>query len=254
MSGVSVRSIDIRVSVAQSDVVGRPFGRDGLTAAMEKYDTEAAVLVSSLAVACDFRRGNEELLELIHGDDRLFGYLVVNPNHPEESIQHIRARMNSPDFLAVALFQGATAPYPKLEDYRDILSACRRFAKPVFIETVDAEAVAEAERIAAEFSTVKFIFGSMGGPDWKRAVNSARTYFNVYLETSGSYDAEKIEEAVEKAGAHRILFGSGLPFSDPASILALIQNSNISEEAMAKILGENARRLFDLPPAAPTEE
>ncbi len=94
----------------------------------------------------------------------------------------------------------------------------------------------------------------MGGSDWKRAVDSADNLVNVYLETSGSYDAEKIEEAVERVGAHRMLFGSNLPFSDPACVLALIQGSKISGEAMAKIVSQTARRLLGLPSQRPAKQ
>jgi len=49
---------------------------------------------------------------------------------------------------------------------------------------------------------------------------------------------------VEHFGAHRVLYGSNLPFSDPASMLALIQNSDLPKDSMEKILGGNAKRLF----------
>ena len=238
-------AIDIRVNFSQYDCVGRPFGVKGVLAAMEKHGIEKVVLVSSLAVNSDFGLGNKEIFDAVKSNDKLYGYLVVNPNYPDESIQLMRTAMSSPKFLAIALCQGATTPYPNADDYREILNAYRRFGKQVFIQTSHAEAVAAAEQIACEFPTVKFVFGSMGGEDWKRAL-ACKKILNVMLETSGSYDVEKIEAAVEHFGPNRVLYGSNFPFSDPASMLALVQSSNISKEAMAKILGDNAKKLFRL--------
>lgn len=238
-------AIDIRVNYSDFDAVGRPYGKDGLIKAMERYNIEIAVLTSRLAVECDFRQGNEELFEVLKSDDRLYGYFVVNPSYPEESVELMRQRMNSPKFLAAALYSGSTKPYPNMDDFDEILNGYRRFSKPVFVHTANLEAVDAADEMAQAFPTLKFILGGMGGPDWKRAVIVAEARVNVFLETSGSYDSEKIGDAVEQVGAHRLLFGSDQPFADPASMLALIKSSGISDEAMGKIAGQNARKLFE---------
>lgn len=245
--------VDIRMNFSRYDALGRPFGTDGVLSIMDRYGIETAILVPRLAVDSDFRLGNKELFDAVKNNDRLFAYLVVNPNYPEESIQLMRAAMSSPKFVAAAFFQGASMPWPNVDDYRDILNAYRRFAKPVFVNACHAEAVAAAEQMAREFPGIKFIFGCMGGDDWKRSIPS-HSLLNVLLETSGSFDAEKIEEAVNAFGAHRILYGSDLPFSDPASMLALIRSSDLDRSAMDRILGGNAKRLFGLEQSAPEPE
>ncbi|MHB1001044.1 MAG: amidohydrolase family protein [Armatimonadota bacterium] len=237
--------IDIRMNFSQYDALNRPYGVEGVLAAMDKYGIDKSILVSTLAIDSDFRMGNKELFDAIKTNDRLFGYLVVNPNYPEETIQMMRSVMNSPKFLAAAFFQGYSRPYPNLEDYREIIKAYRRFSKPIFVNTPNAEAVAAAEQMAQEFNTIKFIFGSMGGDNWHRAISNTKQ-LNVYLEASGSFDADKIESAVANLGPHRLMFGSDAPFSDPASMLALVRSSGISPDAVAKILGSNAERFFNI--------
>ena len=221
--------------------------------AMDKHGIEKAVLLSRMAVDSDFRLGNKELFEAIKADDRLYGYLVVNANYPEESVQMMRSAMNSPQFAAVALFGSSSRPYPNVDDYREILNAYRRFSNPVFVYTPHAEAVVAAQQIAREFGTMKFVFGSMGGNQWKSVMTDDKL-LNVYLEISGSFDAEKIEEAVELFGAHKVLLGSDLPFSDTGSMLALVKSSSVSKEAMDKILGGTAKTLFKLDGLARYEE
>ncbi|HEY3298064.1 MAG TPA: amidohydrolase family protein [Armatimonadota bacterium] len=238
-------AIDIRISYSRFDCLGRPFGAQGVLKAMMKYKIEKAILVPQMAVDSDFRLGNKELWDVIKGDPRLYGYLVPNPNYPKESIQLMRSAMASQKFVALALFRGATRPYPNVDDYREILNAQRRFGKPIFINAENGEAVEAVGQMAREFPTVKFIMGSMGGHDWKRAMTLS-TLLNVSLETSGSFDAEKIEDAIENLSPARVLFGSNLPFSDPACMLALIQNSDIPKSTLERILSRNATRLYSL--------
>jgi uncharacterized protein len=212
---------------------------------MKKYGIESAILVPEMAVSADFRMGNKELFEAVRNNEGLYGYLAANPNYPRESIQMMRSALASRKFPALAFFCGASRPYPNADDYREILNAHRRFGKPVFVNVPNAEAVESAEEMAREFPTIKFIFGSMGGSEWKRLMPCGRT-LNISLETSGSFDAEKIEEAVANYSPGRILFGSGLPVTDPACMLALIQSSDLPKSTIDKILYGNAKKLFGL--------
>jgi predicted TIM-barrel fold metal-dependent hydrolase len=235
--------VDIRINYCEFDCVGRPFGIDGVLKAMQKYGIEKAVLLPSMAMDCDFRLGNKILFDAVKSDDRLFAYLSVNPNYPDESIRLMRSAMASPKFVGIALFQGASRPYPNIDDYREILSAYRRFLKPVFVNVQNGDAVVAAVEMAREFPGLKFILGMMGGDNWKRAITYHRQ-LNLLLETSGSFDAEKVEEAVEHFGAHRVLFGSDLPYSDIGSALALVQSSGLPKDAVDQILTRNAQKLF----------
>ncbi len=237
--------IDINVSYNQIDCLGQPFGAEGIHKLMQKYRVDISILVSGLAIHSDFKRGNEQLRDAIAKDDSLYGYLVLNPNYPDASIEMMRTMMSRKKFLAAAFYVGSSRPYPNVDDCRDILNAYRRFTKPVYIYAPHSDAVMAALQMAQEFPGIKFILGSMGGCDWKRAMLSEKL-LNVVLETSGSFDAEKIEEAAAVVGAHRILFGSGAPYTDPVAILALIQSSNLSRADMDQILNANARKLFDL--------
>ena len=245
--------IDIRVNFTRHDALGRPFGIEGVKKALDRFSIETAILVPKLAVDADFLQGNKDLLEAIRKDDRLYGYLVVNPVFPEESVRLMRQAMTLPKLVAMAMFQGSSKPFPNLDDCREILNAYRRFTKPVMLDVTSCDAISAAERIAAEFPTIKFILGSMGGTDWKGVMGLSK-HLNLFLETSGTLDSEKIESAVENFGPRRVLFGSDLPFANPASMLALIQSSNIPKDIMSRILDTNARNLFGLRKEEPTPE
>ena len=92
---------------------------------------------------------------------------------------------------------------------------------------------------------LKVVFLGMGGPDWRAAIAAAHACTNVMLETSGHLDRAKIPAAEEVIGAHRVLFGSDAPHTDAAAAVGLVEDSDLTDDARARILGDNARRLFD---------
>jgi len=88
------------------------------------------------------------------------------------------------------------------------------------------------------------VMGHMGYTDfWYDAVPAALQADNIYLETS-LIDIMNISKAIERVGAHRILFGSDYPESDLSLELEKMAMIEMSDEARAKILGENARELW----------
>lgn len=238
-------AIDARMTLTHRDALGRPFGVDGIKKALDASRMDAAILTSAMAVDVDIRQGNAYLAEAIKDEPRLFGCLVVSPAYPDESVEIMRAMMSRSKFVALGIFKGVSKPYPNIDDCREIINSYRRFTKPILLHTPDAESVDAAVEIAQEFPGIRFILGSMGGADWRRAIPHAKQ-LNLILDTSGSFDAEKIEMAVSEFGDHRVIFGSDYPSSDLPPMLALIQSSGIAKRDMAKVLGENAKALFGL--------
>lgn len=238
-------AIDARIIYNRLDGLGKPFGTEAILKNMEKYRIEASVLVSGMAIDADVQVGNQELLDAIKDTPSLYGCLVVNPAYTEESIELMRSAMPSPKVIALGLFRGVSTPHPNLDDYRDLINAYRRFTKPIFIHAPNVDAVAAAAQIAKEFTGIKFVLGSMGGDDWRATMAYAKQ-LNLILETSGSFDSDKIEMAANEFGAHRIIYGSDFPYSDIPAMLALIQSSGLAKESLARILGDNAKSLFNI--------
>ena len=70
---------------------------------------------------------------------------------------------------------------------------------------------------------------------------------NVYLETGGMVaDYDKLAEAVDMLGAHRLLFGSGMPLVNPVYALGMIRDSAIPALEKDRILARNAMKVFSL--------
>jgi len=59
-------------------------------------------------------------------------------------------------------------------------------------------------------------------------------------------EAGKVEEAVERAGSQRILYGSDMTLLNPAHTIGMIMSSEISKEDKERIFYINAKRLFKI--------
>ena len=126
------------------------------------------------------------------------------------------------------------------------MEVCREYGVPVYAHTgtpITAEPFQLAE-LARTFPDVTMVMGHMGYTDfWYDAVPAALQSDNIYLETS-LIDIMNIQTAIEKVGAHRILFGSDFPESDLSLELEKISMLELSDDARTQILGANAEAVW----------
>ncbi|MDQ2799542.1 MAG: amidohydrolase family protein [Armatimonadota bacterium] len=218
--------------------------RAAIQQTMQQHDLSAVALISALAARCDFVTGNRQLREVIDPSSGMFGYLTLNTGYPVESQEDQRRYLGQRGFVAGVLFGHDGNPVT-LEDSRDILNAHRRYTKPMAIHVPNAAAVHAARQIAAEYPTMKFVLLSMGGEDWHVALTAARQHLNLYLDISGSLDADKVAQAAATITPRKLLFGSGLPYANPQSILALVESASaLTRVDRERILSGNAVALF----------
>jgi uncharacterized protein len=67
---------------------------------------------------------------------------------------------------------------------------------------------------------------------------------NVYADTSGLRRFDYLLQAIERAGAHKILFGSDGPWLHPGLELHKIRLLGLSDQEEALVLGQNLLRLI----------
>ncbi|MDQ2687847.1 MAG: amidohydrolase family protein [Armatimonadota bacterium] len=220
--------------------------REAVRQTMQRYGIDGMALISGLAAHCDFVAGNRRLMETLDASAGLFGYVTLSPDYTEESLEEQRKYLTRRDVLGGVLFGHDGQPVT-VDHARDILNAHRRYSKPMAIHVPDGAAVHAARQIATEFSTMKFVFLGMGGEDWRTAVVTAKQHLNVYLEISGSLDADKLSHAAATLTPRKLLFGSGLPNSDPHLILGLVAEARgVTNHDRARILSQNAQGLFNV--------
>lgn len=207
---------------------------------------ERAIVYSARAARVDPLSGNRILKAMIEPIPGLFGCVVAHVNRVDSSVQAVRELLGQRSFVGVmpvSVSPDDILP-PLLAD--EILNACRRYQKPVFLLTPNGACVDAALRLAKTYNVHKFIFVGMGGSDWRAAIAAGQQAANIYLETSGVLDTAKVPAAIEGVGSHRILFGSGLPDLDPAAALGMLEDADVRPNDKRRILFENADKLFGL--------
>lgn len=213
---------------------------------MQARSIDQFAVMSSRAIDADPLSGNRILSAMIEQEQGVYGILVAHLNRVDASLQAMRELLSRRRFIGVALVQSDMSQplHPLVAD--EVLNGVRRFQKPIFLHTPNADCVEVALELSKTYNMHKFVFLGMGGHDWRTAIAAAHQSVNIYLEVSGSLDRAKIPAAIEGIGSHRILFGSGMPILDPTAILGLIDDSGLSSIDQKRILHDNAAKLFQL--------
>lgn len=132
---------------------------------------------------------------------------------------------------------------------RPVLESAREYALPVMIHTGDFSYSAPLlmADMARAFPDVAFILAHMGSIAFVLdAIEAAKTFSNIYLETSGMTSPSMLRRAVAECGPRRILFGSDYPYWHPLVERTRIEAARLGPGVTKMILGENIVCLLDL--------
>lgn len=235
---------DVHAEIGTTPLWGVTFSDANLTRSMQKYGVDKSIVSSTIGNSCDFKRGNAQIAKVVQANPALLGCVVVNINYPEQSQKEMHAYLGDDNFAALLVISGVRGQHVTLAESEEILNAHRRFVKPVYLHTTNQAAALAANEMAKAFPIMKFVLIGMGGEDWRMATVLAERTLNLVLEVSGSSSPDKIAFAVEHIGSHRIVYGSGLPYVDPAAVLGMVQDAEISDVDKRNILSGSARRVF----------
>lgn len=221
--------------------------RDSLLRAMQRARIDLAIVSSRLAVASNFVEGNFKLKSMIDSVPQLLGYVVVNPTYVEQSITEMRRYLAAPNFVGVKLHPDASGQPLDSAATREVVNAFRRYAKPLLVHVACEAQVRALDVLAAEAPTVKMIVAHAGGPAHAECLALAARRLNLVLEPfTGGAELDKVEEAVARIGAHRVVFGTNFPVLNPGVALGLLADARISDSDRNQILGGTAAKLFQL--------
>lgn len=220
---------------------------DALLRAMDDAGVDRAVVCSvDQFIAVRNREGNDEVLGLVRSHpDRFWGLAAVNPWFGDQAVEELERSLDAGlnGLKLNSHLQGFVLSDPIVHP---LVAVCRDHGVPLYAHTgtpITAEPFQLAE-LARTFPEVTMVMGHMGYTDfWYDAVPAALQSKNVYLETS-LIDIMNIQNAIEKVGDARILFGSDFPESDLSLELEKMSMLEMSDEARARILGGNAETVW----------
>jgi predicted TIM-barrel fold metal-dependent hydrolase len=191
----------------------------------------------------DYAAANREVARIVaNRPDRFFGFAVL---HPERDRGRVQAMVK----VAVEQygFRGIKVHRHDGRITREICETARAYALPVLYDVMGEVSVVEL--LAQEYPDVMFIIPHLGSfsDDWRAQqalIDPLVRHPNIYTDTSGIRRFDLLEEAVRRAGAGKVLFGTDGPWLHPGVELAKVRVLGLPQHEEQLVLSGNLLRLI----------
>lgn len=210
---------------------------------MDEYEFEKTVICAL---------PNEETKKNVEQfPDRLIGIVWVNPFEGEKAVKEIYDYVNNWNFKGIKL-------HPLLHSFvaneaivHPIAQAAEDLDIPLFIHCGHPPFSLpwSIAQLAEDFPKVKIVMVHMGhghGVYIQAAIDMAKKYPNLYLETSGMPMHTKIKEAYEQVGPDRVMFGTDIPFHHPSVEIQRAMVSGLDTNQLEDLFYNNIKKLLKL--------
>lgn len=237
--------IDAHCHAGKGDGLTGPWDTDATLDAYLARASEAGIdrTVLFSAFSTDYARANREIARIVaSAPDRFYGFAFV---HAERDRGRISAMVDRA--VRGYGFRGIKVHKHDARITREVCEAARRYRIPVLYDV--AGEVEVVELVANEYPEVAFIVPHLGSfaDEWRaqRAfLDPLARLPNVFTDTSGVRRFDLLEEALSRAGAHKLIFGSDGPWLHPGVELAKVHALPLSPAEARAVLGGNLARLF----------
>ena len=227
---------DIKTDPWNSDAPVEPYLRRARAAGIDK-----TVVIS--AFHSDYATANQELARIVAKySDRLIGFAFVHCVCDRGRIFNMVKRA-----VTEWGFRGIKVHGHDAMPTREVCETARRLRLPMIVDVTGQAQVVEI--FAREYPDVNFIIAHLGSfaDDWRahrQIIDILVRHPNVYADTSGVRRFDYLLQAVKRAGAHKLLFGSDGPWLHPGLELYKIRLLRLTPDEEKLILGGNILRLL----------
>jgi predicted TIM-barrel fold metal-dependent hydrolase len=237
--------IDCHCHAGKGDIMTAPWNTD---APIEPYLRRARAAGISKTIVfplfhSDYDRANAQLAQIIaRYPTRLIGFAFVHAARDAGRIFGMVERA-----VTQWGFRGIKVHGHEAMATREVCETARIFRLPLLFDVAGQAYV--VDMLAPQFPDLNFIIPHLGSfaDDWRvhqQVVDQLVRFPNVHGDTSGVRRFDYIVQAVERAGAHKLLFGSDGPWLHPGVELHKIRLLGQPPQQEALILGGNAMRLL----------
>jgi predicted TIM-barrel fold metal-dependent hydrolase len=196
------------------------------------------------------REQNDQVLQaLSHWHHRAFGFVYLNPNHLQVSLDELNRCVRDGPMVGVKLWVARRANAPELDTIIDRAAALQAVIfQHTWIKTggnLPGESTSmDLAELARRHPAVRIICGHTGG-NWELGIRAIRGVPNLYSDIAGSDPtAGFVEMAVRELGAERVIYGSDVGGRSFASQLGKVMSANVPQAAKDRILGLNLQSLM----------
>lgn len=223
----------------------------GMLHEMDSYGVSAIMLSSHQAISADYREGNRLSIEWARRyPGRIWAYMVVNPNYPDEMTDELETCLNSGVVRGIKIHPELNGDYPMDgSGYETMWAFAAEHRLPVLFHTYfGGDRLHVIDELAATYPTVTMIVGHAAVDlGVEGAVELANTRENVVLDITAPQNKPGIVEfLVKHVSSSQLAFGSDMPFLDLGTMLGPIIYADISEPDREAVLYKTSARILGL--------
>lgn len=213
-----------------------------LIAQMDEYNIEKTVL-------CTYPI-DESIEAVDRYGDRLVGAAWVDPTE-DNAVDIIKDAVKNHGFKAIKLHPLSHSYLPNDECVFPVAELAGELDIPLMIHTGHPPfslpwSVAQLADIYPDVDMVMIHMGHGNGMYVQSAIDMAKKYSNLYLETSGMPMHTKIKEAYEEVGSDRIMWGLDAPFHHPTVEMQRTIVSGLDDRQLEDVFYNNVKKLLKL--------
>ena len=237
--------IDCHCHAGEGDGLTGPWDTRASLNDFLRWSDEAGIARTVLfpAFHSDYLQANREVARIVASrPGRFFGFAFVHPEQDRGRVfQLVREAVEQYGFLGLKVHRHDA------RITREICQAARAYRLPVLYDVMGEVAVCEL--LASEYPDVPFIIPHLGSfaDDWKAQlafIDPLARHPNIFTDTSGVRRFDLLVDAVRRAGAGKILFGSDGPWLHPGVELTKVRALKLSQRDESLVLGGNCLRLM----------
>ncbi|MGQ9455708.1 MAG: amidohydrolase family protein [Armatimonadota bacterium] len=213
-----------------------------LVKALNNHGVSRALAICTLGALHNYNDGNAETLRVCSEQPMLLPVATIDPRGHFGSIGTV-VRLAQQGFKMVRFFPLLQHWNPDHIVFCDILDELDSVNMPVMIQSRDTGYPSALARALGN-RNVPLILESITFENMAEAVSVMRKHENVLVDTRALRVPGALRFLVDQVGSDRVVFGSGCLRSSLASALKYVLESDLPDEAKAKILGGNIKRLI----------
>lgn len=210
----------------------------------ERYDIERLAASSTQALTYDMERGNEDMAAAARHHEPLLMYVYVNANWLQASCAEMDRYL--PEEFAVGVkihcgYSGVSTSDPRMYELMGEIAQRTSLVKIHPGAPDDLAAFAEA------FPELNIIIAHAFANNYPLAVALAQAHPNIYLDFCSSHAGRgKVRAALDCLGPRQIVFGSDVDLIDPAFVLGMFEQADLTDEEARAVFYDNGARLLGL--------